>query len=114
MPTGTVTFLFTDIEGSTRLLGQHPIDYPIALTRHDEILRTAVAAYGGIVFETVGDAFYADFARPSACVAADVHAQRELHATDWGALASLRARMAVHTGEAELRGDHYFSPALYR
>ena len=64
LPTGTVTFLFTDLEGSTRFLEAHPAAYRAAVRRHHELLLGAVEASGGAVFETVGDAVYAAFARP--------------------------------------------------
>ena len=114
LPTGTVTFLFTDIEGSTRLLEQHPHAYPAALARHEAILRRAIERYGGVVFETVGDAVYAAFARAQDAVAAAEDAQLALHTAAWGELGALRVRMALHTGDVEQRGEHYFGPALYR
>jgi class 3 adenylate cyclase len=75
LPTGTVTFLFSDIEGSTKRWEQQRAAMPEALQRHDELLRTAVEAHGGYVFKTVGDAFCAAFARVSDAVAACVDAQ---------------------------------------
>src|SRR6266487_4371994 len=114
LPRGTVAFLFTDIEGSTRLLGAYPQDYPAALARHDTLLRTTVERHNGVVFETVGDAFYAAFERPTDAVAAALQAQLGLQTEDWGPLGALKARMGLHTGEVEVRGEHYFGPALYR
>jgi class 3 adenylate cyclase len=114
IPSGTVTFLFTDIEGSTRLLGQFPRAYPAALMRHDALLRQAVESHSGWVFETVGDAFYAAFARPSDAVAAAIDAQRALLHEQWGELQAIKVRMGLHTGEVEVRGQHYFGTALYR
>jgi predicted ATPase/class 3 adenylate cyclase len=114
IPSGTVTFLFTDIEGSTRLLGQFPRAYPAALVRHDTLLREAIESHSGWVFETVGDAFYAAFARPSDAVAAAIEAQRALLREQWGEVQAIRARMGLHTGEVEVRGQHYFGTALYR
>jgi class 3 adenylate cyclase len=70
LPEGTVTFLFTDLEGSTRLLQAHPDAYRAAVARHHDLLRAAVEAHGGVVFETVGDAVSAAFARPTDAVAA--------------------------------------------
>ena len=78
LPTGTVTFLFTDIEGSTRLWEEHPEAMQAALGRHDEILRSAIETHGGRVFKTLGDAFYAVFASAPAAVAAALAAQRGL------------------------------------
>src|SRR2546428_10374046 len=111
---GTVTFLFTDIEGSTRLLGQQPAQYAAALMRHDAILRGAITAHKGIVFETVGDAVYAAFSAPTRATRAALHAQLQLQAEDWGELGQLKVRMALHTGTVERRGDHYFGAPLYR
>jgi predicted ATPase/class 3 adenylate cyclase len=117
LPTGTVTFLFTDLEGSTRLLEAHPAAYRDAVRRHHALLRGAVEANGGVVFETVGDAVYAAFARPTDAVAAALAGQVALHQEDWGALGAagaLRARMGLHTGEVERQGGHYFGAPLYR
>jgi LuxR family maltose regulon positive regulatory protein len=114
LPTGTVTFCFSDIEGSTQLWEQHPQAMPAALARHDAILRQAVSMYGGVVFKTVGDGMHAAFARASDALAAALAAQRALHAEPWGATGPLRVRMALHTGTAELRGDDYFGPSLNR
>jgi predicted ATPase/class 3 adenylate cyclase len=114
LPEGDVTFLFTDLEGSTRLLERDPTGTGRALARHHELLAAAVAEQGGVVFETVGDAVYAAFARPEDAVAAALAGQRALIDEDWGAIGVLRARMAVHGGPVERRGDHYFGPALFR
>src|SRR5262245_40134665 len=113
LPTGTVTFLFTDLEGSTRLLEAHPDAYREAVARHHALLREAVEARGGVVFETVGDAVYAAFRRPTDAVRAALAGQRALRAHDWGA-APLRARMGLHHGEVDLQGAHYFGAPLYR
>jgi predicted ATPase/class 3 adenylate cyclase/DNA-binding CsgD family transcriptional regulator len=111
-----VTFLFTDLEGSTRLLEAHPAAYREAVARHHALLRRAVEAHGGAVFETVGDAVYAAFARPGDAVAAALAGQVALRAEPWGELGpgAVRARMALHTGEVELQGAHYFGVPLYR
>jgi predicted ATPase/class 3 adenylate cyclase len=114
LPAGNVTFLFTDIEGSTQLLERLPEQYGEALKRHDAILREAVRTHNGVVFETVGDAIYAAFARPSDAVASALDAQIALRREPWDAIGELRVRMALHTGEVEQRGDHYFGRALYR
>jgi predicted ATPase/class 3 adenylate cyclase len=114
LPEGTVTFLFTDLEGSTRLLEAHPAAYREAVARHHALLRGAVEAHGGVVFETVGDAVYAAFARPTDAVAAALEGQVALHREPWGATGPLRARMGVHLGEAERQGAHYFGAPLYR
>jgi predicted ATPase/class 3 adenylate cyclase len=114
LPAGTVTFLFTDLEGSTALLEAHPAAYRDAVARHHDLLRGAVTGHGGVVFETVGDAVYAAFAHPTAAVAAALAGQRALQAEPWGATGPLRVRMGVHLGEVERQGAHYFGAALYR
>jgi class 3 adenylate cyclase len=98
LPTGTVTFLFTDLEGSTRLLTAHPEAYREAVRRHHHLLREAVEGRDGAVFETVGDAVHAAVARPAA-VAAALAGQGDLHREDWGATGSLLA-MGLHLGES--------------
>jgi len=114
LPQGTLTFCFSDIEGSTQLWQQHPHSMPQALVRHDAILREAIQTHGGVVFKTVGDGVYAVFARAIDALAAALAAQRALHAADWGELGSLRVRMALHTGAAELRHGDYFGGPLNR
>ena len=114
LPSGTVTFLFTDVEGSTRLLERHPETYRGAVARHHTILCEAVEQSHGSVFETVGDAVYAAFASPRDAVAAALRAQHDLHGASWGEVGPLRVRMGLHTGEVERQGDHYFGAALYR
>jgi len=114
LPAGTVTFLFTDIEGSTRLLGQHPKQLAAALVRHDALMRDAVAASRGVVFETVGDAVYAAFSSPTDAVTAALSAQLALARQNWGVLGALKVRMGLHGGDVELRGTHYFGAPLYR
>src|SRR5512138_1120648 len=94
LPTGTVTFLFTDIEGSTHLWEQHPQAMPSAIARHDAILRTATEAHGGVVFRTVGDAFCTAFASASAAVRAALAAQGALQNERWGEIGPIRVRMA--------------------
>src|SRR5579864_8099205 len=108
LPTGTVTFLFTDIEGSTRLWEQHPEAMQGALARHDALLRQAIEAHGGHVFKTVGDQFCAAFATPPDALAAALTAQQALGAEPWGEGGPLRVRMALHTGAAEQRDGDYF------
>ncbi len=117
-PTGTVTFLFTDIEGSTRLWEQHPEAMRRALAWHDDLLRRAVEEGGGYVFKTVGDSVCAGFAAAPPAVAAALCAQQALHRQDWDGIGALRVRMALHTGEAEARrlpsGWDYFGSTLSR
>ena len=113
-PSGTVTFLFTDIEGSTRLWEEHPTEMQVALERHDEILRSTVQGRGGYVFSTAGDAFSVAFTRASDAVEAAVAAQHDLGAESWPAATPIRVRMGLHTGEAEERDGDYFGTALNR
>ena len=113
-PSGTVTFLFTDIEGSTRKWEEHDAAMPAALEKHDRILRKAIELGDGYVFSTAGDAFAAAFTDPSAALAAAVSAQQALDSAEWGDLGSLRVRMALHTGVAHEREGDYFGPALNR
>jgi predicted ATPase/class 3 adenylate cyclase len=114
LPEGTVTFLFTDLEGSTALLEAHPAAYRDAVARHHALLRAAVEGHGGAVFETVGDAVYAAFAASTAAVAAALAGQVALHGEPWGEPGELRVRMGVHLGEVERQGAHYFGAPLYR
>jgi class 3 adenylate cyclase len=108
-PTGTVTFLFTDIEGSTKMWERHTEAMQSALSRHDDILRKAIEERGGYVFKTVGDAFCAAFASAPAALEASLLAQRTLLEEGWPEeIGSLRVRMALHTGAAEERGGDYF------
>jgi len=114
LPAGTVTFLFTDVESSTRMLQAHPRAYAVAIARHHELLAAAVGRAGGAVFETVGDAVYAAFSDPVAAVRAAVEGQRALQAEPWPEIGALRVRMGLHTGPVEVRGQHYFGAPLYR
>jgi predicted ATPase/class 3 adenylate cyclase len=114
LPTGTVTLLFSDIEGSTRLWGQSPDAMSRALRRHDEMVRSALEGSGGYVFKTVGDAFYATFPSAKEAVQAAGVAQVALAAERWPEEIELKVRMALHTGECEERGGDYFGPALNR
>src|SRR5262245_21766013 len=84
LPTGTVTFLFTDIAGSTRLWEQHPELMPAAFQRQEAIVRQAIGAHGGYAYKMVGDAFQAAFATARSALAAALAAQRALAAEDWG------------------------------
>jgi class 3 adenylate cyclase len=113
LPSGTVTFLFTDIEGSTQLWERHPNAMKLALARHDTLLRQAIQSHGGYVFKTVGDAFCAAFAAAPAALAAALAAQRVLHAETWSET-PINVRMALHTGNAEERDGDYFGPPLNR
>src|SRR5262245_23891172 len=100
-PTGTVTFLFTDIEGSTSRWDHNPQAMQLALARHDALLRQAVQANGGYIFKTVGDAFCAAFSTPHDALSAASTAQRTLLTEQWGEeIGSIQVRMALHTGTA--------------
>ena len=114
LPVGTVTFLYTDIEGSTRLWEQRPEAMRPAVARHDAILRQAIAAGGGHVFRTVGDGLCAAFAAAAPAMAAAASAQREIFAQPWPLEQPLRVRMALHSTEAEPRGGDYESSGLNR
>src|SRR5215510_5990121 len=100
LPTGTVTFLFTDIEGSTSRWEHQPEAMRVALARHDALIRTAIVGHHGHVVKTMGDAFHAAFAGAPDAVAAALDAQRRLAAEPWGDVGTLRVRMALHTGAA--------------
>jgi predicted ATPase/class 3 adenylate cyclase len=108
-----VTFLFTDVEGSTRLWEEHGEEMNAALARHDELLRRAVGSHHGHVVKTTGDGGYAVFPTAHDGVGAALEAQRSLSQEDWGP-APFRVRMGIHTGEAELRDGDYFGPVLNR
>ena len=114
-PSGVVTFLFTDIEGSTKLWERSPDVMRDALSDHDRILRDAVAANEGVVFKAVGDAFCCAFAVPEKAVRASIDAQRSLQGRQWpGDLGGLRVRTGIHSGSAVQRDDDYFGPTLNR
>ena len=117
LPTGTVTFLFTDVEGSTQLLNAHPDSYRKAVRRHHDLLLEAMHLAGGTVFETVGDAVYAAFARPTDALKAALWGQFALLEEPWGG-SPIKVRMGIHLGEVEVQlsdgRGHYFGAALYR
>src|SRR5262245_5446108 len=113
-PSGTVTFLFTDIVGSTRLWEQYPAEMPDAFHRHETIVREVVAAHGGHLYKMIGDAFQAAFATAPSALAAALAAQRRLIAEEWGAIGSLQVRMALDSGVVEQRDDDYVGPLLNR
>jgi predicted ATPase/class 3 adenylate cyclase len=114
-PTGIVTFLFTDIEGSTRLWERNSQEMQEALARHDEILRDAIDANEGYIFKTVGDAFCAAFGTATDATEAALAAQRALLEEGWTEdVGAIRVRMALHSGAAEERGSDYFGPPVNR
>src|SRR5688572_15501965 len=102
LPSGTVTFLFSDIESSTRLLQELGERWEEALTAHNRILRESFAEADGREVDRQGDAFFAVFARARDAVAAAAAAQRELAAHEWPDGAELRVRMGIHTGEPSI------------
>jgi predicted ATPase/class 3 adenylate cyclase len=114
LPTGTVTFLFTDIEGSTGLLQALGDRYAAVHDEHAAIVRRAVAEGGGVEVSTHGDAFFVAFRSPVGAVRAAVAAQRGLAAHDWSPGPPVRVRMGLHTGEATLGGDDYVGIDVHR
>jgi predicted ATPase/class 3 adenylate cyclase len=114
LPSGTVTFVFTDIEGSTQRWERDRGSMENAVRRHDALVRAAIAANGGYVFKTIGDAFCAAFARPEAAVAAALEVQRAIAAEDFSAVDGVGVRVAIHTGTADERDGDYFGSAVNR
>src|SRR5215471_11964266 len=114
LPTGTVTFLLTDVEVSTRLWEQEPEAMRVALARHDVILREAISASGGHVVKGTGDGLFAVFATAGAATNAAVDSQLALCREQWSLSERLRVRMGLHTGVAEVRERDYFGTAVNR
>ena len=114
LPTGTVTFLFTDIEGSTRLAESTGAGWAGILERHFEVLRAAVSEHDGIEFGTEGDALFAVFGSAPGAAAAAVDAQRGFQAEGWPGGATVRVRMGLHTGEGQLSGGTYVGLDVHR
>jgi len=114
LPTGTVTFLFSDIEGSTQRWEQHREAMRDAVRQHEEIMQSAIAAYDGYVFKTIGDAFCATFRTAPDAIAAALDAQRALVSADFSKVDGLKVRMAVHTGLSYERSGDYFGPTVNR
>lgn len=110
-PSGTVTLLFTDIDGSSALWESHREEMRVALARHDELLRGAIESSAGHVFKTVGDAFCAAFGAAEQALAAAVAAQRAIAAERWPEPLVLRVRMGMHSGVCSERGGDYFGPS---
>src|SRR4051794_13826379 len=108
-PTGTVTFLFTDIQGSTALWERWPDAMKLALARHHAILGDAMTLYNGHVFQIIGDAFCVAFGSAPDAMQATLHAQRALLTEAWAETGPLQVRMALHTGMAELHESQYRS-----
>ena len=119
LPTGMVTFVFTDIEGSTRLWELHSHVMPTVLARHDAIIGGAINTHDGVVFRTAGDSFCAAFASAWAAFIATLVVQQALTAEPWREHGlppgeSLRVRIALHTGQVVLRDGNYSGPPLNR
>src|SRR5215218_1210700 len=110
----TLTFLFTDLEGSTRLWEQFPREMKDALERHDAIMRAAVEGSNGQVVKGTGDGFMAVFPSARDAASACLSAQHGLEREPWGETGALRVRMGLHTGVAETRGSDYFGPTVIR
>src|SRR5947207_15398971 len=109
LPTGTLTFLFTDIEGSTKLWEEQPDTMRLARARHDALLRAAIETNGGVVFKTIGDAFCAAFSTARQALEAALAAQQSLLQLEAGVGSdlTLKVSIALHTGPAEQREGHY-------
>jgi predicted ATPase/class 3 adenylate cyclase len=114
LPGGTVTFLFTDIEGSTRIGRELGDDFAVLLADHDRLLRTAITDNNGIVVKGLGDGLFAAFAAPEDAVTACVDGMAAITGHAWPRDVELRVRMAVHTGEAIPVGDDYVSLAVHQ
>lgn len=114
LPSGTVTFLFTDIEGSTRLLQRLGDDYAAILTTHQRLLRQAIEAHGGVEVDTQGDSFFVVFATARDAVAAAAAATRALAAYAWPEGNAVRVRMGLHTGAPQRVGDGYVGLDVHR
>ncbi|HMD47059.1 MAG TPA: adenylate/guanylate cyclase domain-containing protein [Acidimicrobiales bacterium] len=114
VPSGTVTLMFTDIEGSTRMWEEHPEAMWPALELHDALWRATIEEHGGYVFKTVGDAFCAAFSSADEAVAAAAEGQRRLWAAAWPEPLSIRVRIGLHTGTCEERDGDYFGPTVNR
>jgi class 3 adenylate cyclase len=114
LPDGAVTFLFTDIEGSTQHWERAPEAMRTALGIHNRIVGDALADHGGVVFKTVGDAFYSAFADPMSALEAAIETQRALNEASWPTEPGLRVRVGIHTGTARNEDGDYFGPTLNR
>jgi len=114
LPSGTVTFLFTDIEGSTALWERDRAAMADAVERHLALLRTAIETHDGVLFKVVGDAVQAVFPTAPQAVAAALDAQRALLGEDWGEIGPVRVRTALHAGEAMVHNGEYQGPLLNR
>ena len=114
LPRGTVTFLFTDIEGSTRLVKQLRDHYADVLTEHQRILREAFDAHSGREIDRQGDSFFVAFPRAKDAISAAVDAQRAVAEQTWPQGAELHVRMGVHTGEPTVGEERYVGLGVHR
>ncbi len=113
-PSGIVTFLFTDLEGSTRLWETHPKAMQSALARHDRILKEAINEHGGELVKSTGDGIHAVFTSPTSSASAALAAQEVLLAETWQDTSPLRVRMGLHSGEAQYRDGDYYGTSVNR
>jgi DNA-binding NarL/FixJ family response regulator/class 3 adenylate cyclase len=109
-----LTFLFADVEGSTRLTERHGADAGAALARYHDLVASAASELGGRLFERIGDGAYASFPEAVPAVTAADRLQAEIGNHDWGVIGRLRIRIALVTGDVEVRGDRYYGRALFR
>ena len=116
LPTGTLTFLFTDVQGSTQLWEQSPTAMRLALARHDEIAAAIIDAHDGLLVKSrgEGDSLFAVFARATDAAQAALALQTAFAAEPWPVETPLSVRMALHTGEVQLRDGDYYGPAINR
>jgi class 3 adenylate cyclase len=114
LPTGTLTFMFTDIEGSTRLLQRLGAAYPDVLEDHNQRVRGAFAAHGGVEVGTEGDSFFVVFRAASAAVAGAADGQRALGRNGWASGVPVKVRMGLHTGDAALVSGGYVGLEVHR
>jgi DNA-binding NarL/FixJ family response regulator/class 3 adenylate cyclase len=114
LPTGTVTFLFSDVEGSTELLRRLRDGYADVMADHERLLRSAFQQTGGHEINTQGDSFFVAFRKPKDAVGAAVRAQRAVARHPWPEEGELRVRIGIHTGEATVAGDQYVGLAVHR
>jgi class 3 adenylate cyclase len=114
LPSGAVTFLFSDIEGSTRLVKALRERYAQVLAEHRRLVRTAIAGHGGHEVDTQGDAFFAVFGGAKQAVLCAVEVQRSLAAHDWPSGTQVRVRMGIHTGRSVPQDGGYTGLAVHR
>ena len=114
LPDGVVTFLFTDVEGSTRLVQRLGDDYPVALEAHNRLIRAALSEHDGVEVVTTGDGFFAAFADADHALAAAIQAQHALASHEWPQGAKVAVRMGIHTGKPTVVDDDYVGIDVHR